>query len=793
LAIGGARDGVNRPHDGYIEELRITKGEARYTANFNPPVTAFTADANCKLLLHFDGGEGSVLFGDSSGSAAKTVTANGAANTETTDATPKFGTASLQLDGSTSYLSLADSADWDLIQTGTDFTIDLWVKHTDHVGNEYYIMQDEGGSDWWAFYHSHGGGIKFEAATGGAHIVQVAAGGEITDTDWHHVAVTKSGTTYTTYKDGTVINSVVDASTDTFSAGLFIGTEAGATVFFDGYIDELRISRVDRTADPNDQMYLDGGATFDVPTEAYTDDGATVLLLHMDGADDGTTFTDSSGHTVTPAGNAIQVIGHGADAAGNVKTEDTEFVFGTTSAYFDGTGDYIELSDSNDYAFGDGDFTIDFWIYVSSWDGSFDTGVFIIRDSSSGDAAHFSIKLGPSANKKLKPSCYTGSALAFTITTTTAIADTTWTHVALVCSGGTVTVYLDGTADATTDTRDYTIPDFSTGPRIGGGSLYSSDADFNGYIDELRISKYARWTANFTPPTNSYTGPGESAPVYLYAQSGDGTVTTDGDYKIHTFTADDTFTVATVGDYRIMSNQVEYLVVAGGGGGGSAGVSSTGCGGGGGGEVLSNGATDYGVSTQAYTINVGVGGLASATNPGGDGGLSEFGTINSDGGGGGGGSSSRIGRSGGSGGGGGSDAVSQVAGGSSQAGGNDGGASTPAAYAPNYGSGGGGGAGAVGAAATTITGGNGGAGVASVITGASVNYAGGGGGGTYDGGTPGTGSNGGGNGGDGTTTATSASVANPGSGGGGSGSKPGTGQVGGDGADGVVIIRYKFQ
>lgn len=80
-------------------------------------------------------------------------------------------------------------------------------------------------------------------------------------------------------------------------------------------------------------------------------DAYTVLMLHMDGTDEGTTFTDSStsAHTVT--------------ANGQTNTEIGQSMFGSASGQFDGTDDYLSIPDSADWNFGNGDFTIDFWVY----------------------------------------------------------------------------------------------------------------------------------------------------------------------------------------------------------------------------------------------------------------------------------------------------------------------------------------------------------------------------------------------------------------------------------------------
>ena len=67
-----------------------------------------------------------------------------------------------------------------------------------------------------------------------------------------------------------------------------------------------------------------------------------------------------------------------------------------------------------------------------------------------------------------------------------------------------------------------------------------------------------------------------------YLSASGGTETDSGDYKIHTFTADGTFTVSSIGS-GVTAGKVDYIVVAGGGSGAANGGSYDGTGAGGGG------------------------------------------------------------------------------------------------------------------------------------------------------------------------------------------------------------------
>ena len=365
-------------------------------------------------------------------------------------------------------------------------------------------------------------------------------------------------------------------------------------------------------------------------------------------------------------------------------------------------------------------------------------------------------------------------------------------------TGGAVSVNLPaGTAGAVVGFKDY-ADTFDTNAltlvqngsdKIGGSTINATLNTEGTAITLVFIDSTQGWLV-----TDS--GLQSEAPTQAFVTATGGTITTSGDYKLHTFTAPGTFTVTCAGSPS-GSSSVSSVIVAGGGGGGA----DNGAGAGAGGFL---GATTIPVLAQAYPITVGGGGAGGT--PGGcsgsNGTNSVFSVFTSIGGGGGqqpgpnaptsipGGSGGGASRAGGSTGGTGTQA--DAPGFPSSAFNNNGGTSTA-----NH-SGGGGGAGGVGANAPPSGGGLGGNGKdaqasfhPNIPAPSFVNsgvYAGGGGAGS----SPGSPAPGGG--GIGTTGPSGdggAGTVN--TGGGGGGGAGGTPRCGGNGGSGIVIISYKFQ
>jgi len=307
-----------------------------------------------------------------------------------------------------------------------------------------------------------------------------------------------------------------------------------------------------------------------------------------------------------------------------------------------------------------------------------------------------------------------------------------------------------------------------------------------------------------------------------------GTITTSGNYKIHTFTGPGTFTVCTAASCA-SQNIVSYMVVGGGGSGGRGGAGGDGGGGGGAGGFReykgpadcytasplngNPGGTAVTVTATSYPITVGGGSSGSGPTAvnGGKGSNSVFSTITSTGGGGGGSNEYSIGfdsppspddGAGGSGGGGrgggtpsgvvtGQGNTPPVSPSQGNPGGFGGAGLGPNPLSPDNSSGGGGGATAPGSnSGPSTVAGPGGAGATTSISGTPTAYAGGGGGST----APTIGSGGVGGGGYGSNAAganAGSGTANTGGGGGGAGCAVDANS--GAGGSGIVIIRYKYQ
>ena len=214
------------------------------------------------------------------------------------------------------------------------------------------------------------------------------------------------------------------------------------------------------------------------------------LLLHCDGTDGSTTFTDHSPtpKTVTAYGNA------------HIETDQSEF--GGTSAYFDGDGDYLSAGTSTDYDFGSGDMTIELWFRSTAVNAS---TTFLNREWVGAPwSGGFTFQMRGDYNGGLRVwmADYSTGTPLMTGTTTTH-GDGQRHHAAWTKQGNVHRLFLDGVQEATVTTSAI-FSDVTKNLDIGSDQTFGGRY-FNGYLDDIRITKgVARYTANFTPPTEAF-------------------------------------------------------------------------------------------------------------------------------------------------------------------------------------------------------------------------------------------------------------------------------------------------
>lgn len=217
------------------------------------------------------------------------------------------------------------------------------------------------------------------------------------------------------------------------------------------------------------------------------------LLLHGEGANGSTTFTDSS---QTPKTMTV---------FGNSQISTAQKPFSTSSILFDGSGDYLSTPVSSDFNFGTSNFSIEMFVYLLSTPNG---GALFCEEFNSNNvevAVAFcdGTTLGSTTGSKLFFGNYSSGTWAGVIYSGT-VPLNTWTHIEASRSGNTWSIFIDGVS-VTSGTISRTLGQQDSifiGRRwdTSGVSSY-----IHAHIKELRITKgVARHTANFTAPIIPY-------------------------------------------------------------------------------------------------------------------------------------------------------------------------------------------------------------------------------------------------------------------------------------------------
>jgi hypothetical protein len=225
-----------------VNSIGVTKIGAN--VDFTDAGAGTALDSYVKTLLQFNGVDASTTMTNAvSGGTA--WTANG--NAQLATAVKKWGTASLKLDGTDDYLEAADSADFTM--GAGNFTIEAQIKLTsastiDRMWGQVDNAATNASASTYAYVNAGKiTAIYFDSA--GTPYSLTMAG--TLDTNWHHIAYVRNGTTITLYVDGTADGTVgVSTSSMKDSTQVWAIGRNGAyndANEFDGYIDEFKIDK----------------------------------------------------------------------------------------------------------------------------------------------------------------------------------------------------------------------------------------------------------------------------------------------------------------------------------------------------------------------------------------------------------------------------------------------------------------------------------------------------------------------------------------------------------------------
>jgi hypothetical protein len=473
--------GVNRGgtayYSGNLRDVRIIKGTALYSSSgFTPPTEPLEAVSGtgysttlltCHLPYIADGGANSL-----------TPTVNGDTKVEaltpfdSSRYTPSIHGGSMYFNGSGDYLQVPQAA----AARGTgDYTIECWVYSKTFANEKFIFDARSAASAIDDFMTINSSGYLFFRSNG----TTTTTTQQMSLNTWHHFAQVRNGSTLKVYVDGVEVASKTQSGNLSIASAFDIGGSSndGASATIDGYISDFRI--VLGTA-----VYT---SAFTPPTAPLTAITNTSLLLS--GTNAGIIDKSQSVKELT--------------LNGDVKSSTTQTKYLTSSMYFDGTGDYLELSRGQDldiFNLGTSDFTVEMWLFPTDLSNS-GTIISFIRANNTSDDNH--------------PHIYrAASELRFYTDGTDKISGgtlslSTWHHVAISRSGNDHKMFLDGSQVGSTYTASNTytqgrpvVASYNdTLTTVGSANL------FTGYISDVRItSGLARYTSNFTPPTAALGG-----------------------------------------------------------------------------------------------------------------------------------------------------------------------------------------------------------------------------------------------------------------------------------------------
>jgi len=473
IGAADANGSVSYSFNGIISNVRFLIGTALYTSSFTVPTSPLTAITNTKFLgcqsNRFVDNSANNYTVSTSGDAA--VSAFGPFLTSSVYSAAVNG-ASAYFDGSDK-LSSSASTDYEF-GTG-DLTVEYWAYPT-ASGAVQNILDNRAEASGWKLGRDASNQFQVYNEVTSSYLFE---SGTFPENAWSHFCWTRASGVNKFFINGVQSGSNVSDSSNFDSNSLNIGVQHGGTTqYFTGYITCCRV--IKGTA-------VEPSGVPSAPPTAVTN---TKLLLNMA---DGQAIDSAAQNNLTLYGDA--------------KISSTQSKFGGTSLALDGTGDYATLP-PNSLDLGAGNFTIESWVYttvtgqrcvVGATRNSDGSGSYMLNINYTGAQVRFFCKYNG------------GTVLNYTVGSGD-FPTNAWTHLAVTRDGANLRVFIGGTQVGTTNT---TLGSFAIDNASLNGNIYyigrTTDGanEFTGFLDDLRVSKTARYTSNFTPPTEAFADKGQ--------------------------------------------------------------------------------------------------------------------------------------------------------------------------------------------------------------------------------------------------------------------------------------------